>query len=67
MAHKTAMIEAISTAGSEYPEKVFDYYIAEKIIKFTAHGGFKLTHGAFLDADVIARADAIFAPDPRSL
>jgi hypothetical protein len=57
MAHKTAMIEAIKFAGSEFPELVFEYYLAEKIIKYSAHDGFSLVHGCFLDADVIARAD----------
>ena len=57
MAHKDAMIEAIKLAGSEFPELVFNYYVAEKIIKFSAHRGFAVTHGAFMDADVIAKAD----------
>jgi len=57
MSHKIALIEAIKTAGAEFPELVFDYYVKEKIIKSSVHNGFQLTHGAFLDADVLKRAD----------
>ena len=63
MTHKTEMIDAINRAGSEFPELVFEYYLAEKIIKVSAHDGFSLAHGVFLDADVIARADNKVRPD----
>jgi len=37
--------------------KVYDYYIKEKIIKINKHtGDWSLSHGSFLDKDIILRA-----------
>jgi hypothetical protein len=59
MSSKPAMIEAIAHNGQitlEQAAKVFDLYRKEKIIKYNAHDGYNVTHGAFLDHAVINRA-----------
>lgn len=59
MATKQAMIEAIAKQGridQERASKVLDIYKKLKAITFGAHDGYQITHGAFLDRDVILRA-----------
>jgi hypothetical protein len=59
MSSKPAMIDAIAHNGQitqDQAAQVFDLYRKEKIVKFNAHDGYSVTHGAFLDRDVITRA-----------
>jgi hypothetical protein len=53
------MIEAIAHSGQitlAQASQVFELYRKEKIIKYNAHDGYNITHGAFLDHAVINRA-----------
>ena len=59
MAHRDDLITAIAEAADlSQPEAtaVFDLYRRNKAIRFNAHDGFTLTHGAFLDRAVILKA-----------
>lgn len=59
MTTKQNMIEAIATNGEitvAQAEKVLSVFVKVKAVKFGAHDGFWLTHGAFLDRAVIRRA-----------
>ena len=59
MTTKQHMIEAIAEHGaisSAQAEKVLSVFIKVKAVKFGAHDGFMVTHGAFMDREVIRRA-----------
>lgn len=59
MTTKQHMIEAIATAGAisvDQAEQVLAVFIKVKAVKFGAHDGFTVTHGAFMDREVIRRA-----------
>ena len=62
MTHKSAFIEAIQSKARLTPaqaESVFAVYRRVNALKFTAHKGFYLAHGSFLDRPVILRALAL--------
>ena len=59
MTHRTAMIDAIAKLGditSEQAEKDLAVFIKVKAIKVTAHDGYIVTWGGYMDRDVIRRA-----------
>lgn len=59
MSSKPAMIDAIAHNGQitlDQAAQVFELYRKEKIIKYNAHDGYSVTHGAFLDHAIINRA-----------
>ena len=59
MTTKQQMIEAIATQGAitaEASAKVLAVFIKVKAVKVTAHEGFAVTHGGFMDRAVILRA-----------
>ena len=60
MTSKTALIEAIrEISGITNATGVFHYYLDEGFIKYKgAHDGFAVTHGAFMDKDVLIRASS---------
>ena len=37
-------------------ELVIDSYVSQRIIKISVHDGYRVSHGAFLEADVLRRA-----------
>lgn len=54
------IIQSIGSVNEETAKKVVDYYLKHKLAKLDVGvGAFKVKHGAYLDADVIARAVAI--------
>jgi len=59
MSTKQNMIEAIAHQGGitvEKAVKVLAVFVKAKAVKITAHDGYTVTHGAFMDRAVILRA-----------
>lgn len=59
MTSKQAMIDAIAAQGAVSADdaaKVLAVFLKVRAVKFTAHEGFMVTHGAFMDRTVIRRA-----------
>ena len=60
MSSKDHLAESIARqAGCDTKDanKIISYYLQEKIVKIDKHnGGLLLTHGAFMDKDVLLRA-----------
>lgn len=59
MNQKEAFLESIvsvSGCNKEQSEKVYRVYVEQKAIKIKAHDGIVLTHGAFMDKEVIWNA-----------
>lgn len=59
MTQKEALLEsirAVSGCNVDQSEKVYKVYVEHKAIIFKAHAGIVLTHGAFMDKDVIWNA-----------
>ena len=64
MTSKPAMIEAIrELSGISNAAGVFHYYVDEGIIKSSAHDGFRVIHGRFLDKDILLRASSEVGTD----
>jgi hypothetical protein len=60
MTTKPDFIKLIATQGAiqlKDAEKVFELYRKRKIVKATASHGYEIIHGAYLDQDVITRAN----------
>lgn len=59
MTTKQHMIDAIASQGAitaDAAAKVLAVFIRVKAVKVTAHEGFTVTHGGFMDRTVILRA-----------
>ena len=58
MQSRQSFIEAIEQiSGIANASDVLDYYIKERIVSVNKHiGQYNVTHGAFLDKDVLLRA-----------
>ena len=56
VASLTSFISETAKMNEADASAVVEYYFAQKIIKATAHDGIKVSHGAFLDAEVLSRA-----------
>jgi hypothetical protein len=58
MNHRQSFIETIEQiSGIDNASDVLDYYIKERIVRIDKRiGQFQVTHGAFLDKDVLIRA-----------
>ena len=50
------MLERCPEFSTKDTIKIFEHYCKNKIITFNCHDGYKIKHGAFLDADVLRRA-----------
>ncbi len=51
-----ACIAARANLSDIQAAAVFDIYVKERIVKCNPYQGFSVTHGAFLDYDVLRRA-----------
>ena len=56
---RESIIESLTNRGITNAADVVDYYISEGIAKYDATGKFSVSHGAFLDMDILERASAI--------
>jgi hypothetical protein len=59
MSDRESIVQAIADLGqlsSQDAERVLVYYQQIRVIKFSAHDGFAVSWGGFLDKDVLQRA-----------
>ena len=58
MATRQSFIEAMEQiSGIDNASDVLDYYLEERMARLDVHTGqYRITHGAFLDKDVLIRA-----------
>ena len=56
MQGRPTIVNILLERGYVHAERIVDYYLAEGIAKYDSTGKFSVVHGAFLDDDVLARA-----------